>query len=153
MRANGITRKIDAFGRICIPKELLRSLKIDRDTHLEILAHEKGIYISTYATRISAEAINKIKLEMTQNNTNSYIQVVGEFLLQHLDINMQDAEKMLDVDKTISKSLDEIKKETEKRKIGNCTDLTKQEGYNIILTYFEINEKADRNVIMGGLEL
>ena len=144
MRAIVITRKIDALGRICIPKELLRSLKIDKDTHLEILADEKGIYIRTYATRFSAEAIQKIKSEMTQNNTNSYIQIVGEFLLQHLYLNVQDAKKILDDDKTIGKSFNEMKKEAEKKKIANCTVLTEQEGFTVVLKYFGIDEKAEK---------
>ena len=49
MKAIGITRKIDDLGRICIPKELRKSLGIDTDTPLEILADEKGIYIRKYA--------------------------------------------------------------------------------------------------------
>lgn len=80
----------------------------------------------------------KLQSEMTQNNTNSYIQVVGGFLLQHLAENPQDAEKIITADKTIGKSLDEMSKAASKKKVGNCGVLTDQEGFAIVLKYFGI---------------
>lgn len=83
------------------------------------------------------EAIKKIKEEMDKNN-NPYVKVVGEFLVQHLNTNSDSAEKILDKEKSIIKSLDEMRKAAEKKKVGNCAVLTDQEGFEIVLKYFGI---------------
>ena len=87
------------------------------------------------------EAIKKIKDEMDKNN-NPYIKVVGEFLLQHLNTNPEAAEKVLDKEKSIIKSLDEMRKAAEKKKVGNCAVLTDEEGFEIVLKYFGIKGSA-----------
>jgi hypothetical protein len=88
------------------------------------------------------KAIEKIKSEMDKNKNNSYIQVVGNFLLQYLNQNPGAAEKILQDGKTIAKSLDEMKKAAEKRRVGNCAVLTDQEGFEIVFKYFEIENNA-----------
>ena len=85
------------------------------------------------------QAIAKVRTEMTQNNADSYIQVVGGFLLDRLDKNPQEAEKILVADKTIAKSLDEIWEVAKKKLSKNCAMLTPQEGFTIVMKYFEIN--------------
>jgi len=84
------------------------------------------------------KAIEKIQSEMTKNSTNSYTQAVGGFLLQYLLENPQDAEKILTKDKTIEKSLEEMRKVAQKKKVGNCAVLTDQEGFEVVLKYFDI---------------
>lgn len=83
-------------------------------------------------------AIAKVKTEMDGNKNNSYIQVVGQFLLQHLEANPADAEKIMTADKTISKSLDAMRKAAEKKKTGNFAMLTPDEGFAEVLKYFDI---------------
>jgi len=85
------------------------------------------------------QAISKVRAEMTQNNANTYIQVVGGFLLDHLDKNSQDAEKILSADKTIDKSLEEMRKQAEKKQVKRSTMFTPQEGFTIVLKYFGID--------------
>lgn len=84
-----------------------------------------------------ADAIRKLTDEMKPGN-NPYIQVIGTLLMQHLDKNPQDAEKILNPNKTIIKSLDEMRKVAVKKKVGNCAVLTDKEGFNIVLKYFDI---------------
>lgn len=84
-----------------------------------------------------SDAILKIDTEMKGSN-DPYILVVGEFLLQHLNKNPQDAVKIMKVDKTIGKSLDEMEKLTKKKKVGNRAMFTPQEGFEIVMKYFEI---------------
>jgi excinuclease UvrABC nuclease subunit len=84
------------------------------------------------------EVVSKIKAEM-EKEKNPYVQVVGGFLLQHLDKNPHDAEKILVQDKTIQKSLEAMKKEAEKKKVGNCAVLTDAEGFAVVLKYFGID--------------
>ncbi|ATW24140.1 hypothetical protein [Candidatus Formimonas warabiya] len=84
------------------------------------------------------KAVAKIKSEMDQNKNNSYIQVVGGFLLQHLNENLGAAEKIMQEGKTIAKSLDSMRNEASKKKVGNCAMFTPTEGFNIVLKYFNI---------------
>ena len=85
------------------------------------------------------KAIEKIKIEMETNKKNSYIQVVGEFLLQHLQVNQGDAEKIVQGEKTIEMSLAEMRKAAEKNKNGNYAMFTPQEGFEIVLKYYGID--------------
>jgi len=84
------------------------------------------------------EAIKKIKDEMAKEK-NSYVKVIGKFLLQHLESNPEDAEKILNNSKTISKSLEEMRKIAKANKVGDCAVLSDQEGFEIVLKYFGIN--------------
>jgi hypothetical protein len=84
------------------------------------------------------KAIKKLKSEMSKNN-NPYIQVVGGFMLQHLNENPERAEKILQEGKTIEKSLEEMKNAAKKKQVGGCAMLTDQEGFEIVLKYFGID--------------
>jgi len=84
-------------------------------------------------------AIINLREEMDQNQNNSYIQVIGEFLLKQVEAYPQISEKILDTGKTIAKSLDEMSKAASKKKVGNCAVLTDAEGYAIVLKYFGIS--------------
>lgn len=85
------------------------------------------------------EAIKKINDEIEKED-NSYVQVIGKFLLEKLESNPAVAEKILTEDKTIMKSLNAMKKEAEKNRVGNCAVLTDQEGFKIVLNYFDIDD-------------
>ena len=96
---------------------------------------------------MKSEAINKLRNEMESNKSNSYVQVVGQYLLQYLETNPNDGEKILDTEKTILKSLDAMKSEATKKKVGNMAVLTPQEGFDIVAKYFGLNGiKAPENV-------
>lgn len=41
----GIFRKVDALGRITLPKELRRIFALNKDDEIEIIATEKGILL------------------------------------------------------------------------------------------------------------
>lgn len=85
-----------------------------------------------------AKAIEKLKSEMTKNISDVYIQEIGGCLVHHLNQNPQDAEKILVSDKTIGKSLDEMRKTAMKKKSGNFAMFTPEEGFKIIMKYFGI---------------
>lgn len=84
------------------------------------------------------KANSKIGSEMLGKKDNPYIQVVGGFLLKHLENSPSDAEKILNKDKDIAKSLDVMKKAAEKKKVGNVAVLTDEEGFKVVLEYFGI---------------
>lgn len=48
MKSTGIVRGIDPLGRIVLPKELRKSLKIDNDSKLEIFMDGETILMKKY---------------------------------------------------------------------------------------------------------
>lgn len=80
----------------------------------------------------------KLEAEMNANLNDQYIQVIGGFLLQHLDMNPAAAEKLLAKDKTIAKSLDAMKSEARKKQKNGMAMLTDAEGFAVVLKYFGI---------------
>ncbi len=84
------------------------------------------------------KAIEKIKKEMEKEN-NSYVNVVGEYLLDQLDNNPAAAEKILGNNKTLMGSLKEMEKEAKEHKIGNVGVITPDHGFAIVLEYFGID--------------
>lgn len=91
---------------------------------------------------MQAEAIVKLRTEMNGAADNVYVQVIGDFLLGHVKRNPQDAEKMLAADKTIIKSLDEMRKEAKKKESGGVAMLKDDEAYAIVLKYFGVEKPA-----------
>lgn len=90
-------------------------------------------------------AIKKIKNEMEKEN-NPYVKVIGEYLLQVLKDNESAAKKVLEKDKTIMKSLKEMEKAAQKVKVGNVGILTDEEGYAIVLKYFDITKEINESI-------
>jgi hypothetical protein len=86
---------------------------------------------------MKSQTIDKINTEMKKDK-NPYVQVIGQFLLQHVESNPGSAEKIMAKDKTIIKSLAAMQTEAQKKKVGNCAVLTDQEGFAIVLKYFGI---------------
>lgn len=48
MKATGIIRRIDDLGRIVIPKEIRRTLRIGEGSPMEIFVTEEGILLKKY---------------------------------------------------------------------------------------------------------
>ena len=91
------------------------------------------------------ESITKINDEMEKEN-NPYVKLIGEYLLEVIKNNETAAEKILDKDKSIMKSLEEMRKAAEKVKVGNMAMISDEEGFSIVLKYFGI-EKSEPKVI------
>jgi len=51
LKATGIVRNIDALGRITVPKEIRRVLKIEDDTPLELFIDDSGLYFRPFRLR------------------------------------------------------------------------------------------------------
>ncbi|GAB6170062.1 hypothetical protein JCM1393_25220 [Clostridium carnis] len=87
------------------------------------------------------KAIEKISDEI-EKEKNAYVKVIGQYLLGIINNNEDAAEKILDKDKTIMKSLEAMRKEAEKVKVGNMAMISvgdlKREGDDVIkFTSFE----------------
>lgn len=96
------------------------------------------------------QAIAKIKDEMTKNQSDHFIQEVGKFLLQHLESNPAAAERILNTDKTIAKSFNELEKTARQRKGNkNYAHIPPQEGFEIILKFFGIDAGAGQAQVVA----
>ncbi len=97
------------------------------------------------------QAIKKINEEM-KNNQNGAVKRIGEFLISQVNQNSNAAEKILDADKTILKSLEHMqviaKKQVPKDFKGKSygITITDEEGFEIVLKYFGIKQ-AKLNVM------
>lgn len=85
-------------------------------------------------------AENKIREEIKNSKNSHYVQIVGEMMLDYLKTNPNASEKFLQEDKSIEKSLDEMRKVAETKKQGNCAVLSDQEGFNVVLKYFGVKD-------------
>lgn len=99
---------------------------------------------------MQADAITKLKAEMDGNKNNPYIQVVGDFLLRHLEADPGAAEKILAADKTIGKSLDAMKAEARKKQHNGMAVLTDAEGFTIVLKYFGIEGEVNTGAALAA---
>lgn len=69
MKATGIIRRIDDLGRVVIPKEIRRSLKIREGDPLEIFIENNGVYFQKYSTLGSlAEEPLRVAIKMASNS-------------------------------------------------------------------------------------
>ena len=58
MKATGIVRRIDDLGRVVIPKEIRRTLRVREGTHLEILRTVRGeIILKKYSPMVELTAL------------------------------------------------------------------------------------------------
>lgn len=48
MKATGIVRRLDDLGRICLPKELRRSMELNEGDPLEVYTENDGIVLKKY---------------------------------------------------------------------------------------------------------
>lgn len=97
MKATGVVRRIDDLGRIVIPKELRRTLKIREGDQLEISVDQGG-YIS----------LKKFSpLGDISNIGNAYIDALRKYIDHKIIIT--DMESIVSMSKDLSKKIDDKK--------------------------------------------
>ena len=57
MKSTGVVRRIDELGRIVLPKEIRKVLKIKAGDNLEIFMNDKDIVLSKYSWKKSADIL------------------------------------------------------------------------------------------------
>lgn len=85
---------------------------------------------------IIEKAVEKIKEEI-QKDDNPYMNLIGNYVLQQLEVNKPSAEKIVAGSKTLSGSLEEMEKEAKKVAKNGVGILTDEEGFAIVAKYFE----------------
>lgn len=84
------------------------------------------------------QAKAKLQAEMAGAKDNDYVQFVGQYLLNHIESNPKDADKVMVEEKSIIKSLEAMRKAAEKKRKGNVAMLTPQEGFAVVFEYYGI---------------
>lgn len=70
MKETGILRRIDELGRIVVPKEIRKKLKIREGDNLDIFVNEDYIILRKYSPLNDLEMILKIILDSIKKNYN-----------------------------------------------------------------------------------
>ena len=85
------------------------------------------------------QAINKVQAEMDSSPESRDIQAIGSFLLSYLRSKPEHAENILDPGKTLQKSFAHMRDVAmQKYRQGNTAWLSDEEGFEIVLQYFDI---------------
>jgi AbrB family transcriptional regulator (stage V sporulation protein T) len=74
MKATGIVRRIDDLGRVVVPKEIRRTLRIREGDPLEIFTDEGGIYFKKYSP------LNELH-DFAQNYTDAAAKTTGYIVM------------------------------------------------------------------------
>lgn len=81
------------------------------------------------------QVIEKIKAEMEENK-NPHTEIIGNYVIQQIQVNPQVAEAVINKEKSLTGSLEAMRKEASKVKQGNVAVLTDEQGFKIIRDYF-----------------
>ncbi len=73
MKTTGVVRKIDDLGRIVIPKEIRRTLKIRDGESLEIFVDKEMIALKKYSTMEDLQEVTRKLLDAISNTTSKNI--------------------------------------------------------------------------------
>lgn len=82
------------------------------------------------------KAIEKLQKEMEANAQNPYVQLIGNYLIAHLESKPEHAENLMDESKTILKSLDAMQRYAGTKRVGNYAIVSDEEGFQVVLQYF-----------------
>lgn len=73
MKETGILRRIDELGRIVVPKEIRKKLKIREGDNLDIFVNEDSVILKKYSPLNDLEVILDVLLEAIKQNYNCSI--------------------------------------------------------------------------------
>jgi len=90
MKATGIVRRIDGFGRIVIPKEIRKTMNIPKGTPLEISTSEDSIILKIYKPNGLVGRIDNFLCEMTSQEGPLVSDPDKEMELKQLMGNLRD---------------------------------------------------------------
>lgn len=81
------------------------------------------------------QAIEKIKAEMEENK-NTYTEIIGNYVIQQIQVNPQVAEAVINKEKSLTGSLEAMRKEALKVAINGMSMLDDKQIFKIIRDYF-----------------
>ena len=100
MKATGVVRRIDDLGRIVIPKEIRKSLRIKNGDNLEILVDGENITLKKYSqienatdmAEIYAESFYQVlKYNIIITDTDKVVAAAGNLKKKYLNMGISDS--------------------------------------------------------------
>jgi hypothetical protein len=85
------------------------------------------------------QALQKIQAELAEKPNDTYVQVIGGFLIKHLREHPVHAQQILTDGKTIAGSLAAAKEEARKHQTNGVGVLSDEECFAVVLKYYGIN--------------
>ena len=118
------------------------------DHHIEMIQEgQMNIFEAEYqakeqeALKMVEQATAKLMTELRMEGVHPYVSAIGNFLLDFLKDNPSSAKKIMVEGKTIIGSMKAMRKLAEKQKVDNCAVLTPEQGFKVVLDYFDIKAK------------
>lgn len=165
MKETGIIRRIDDLGRIVIPKEIRKNLRIKDGDNLEIFVKDENIILSKYSM---INKLNDLALELTEaiytfmrhnifiTDTDSIVAVSGplkhEYMNKNISNNIMDSikkrEKMI---QNYFKELCLIDNKIIKCSYVTSTILVNGEAVGIILILSESEKLGDSEMQVASI--
>ena len=93
------------------------------------------------------EAFEKLNEEILEKPNNSYVQYIGEYLIDYINQNPQHSELIVEPKKSIEGSLKHMEGIASKNKKGNMAMLTPEEGFKAVLDYYGIKEAPELKIV------
>ena len=132
LKATGVVRRIDDLGRIVIPKEMRRTLRIREGEALEIFVDNDFVALKKYSPMTDLEDFAKILVDSVYGSINSnilvtdrdkYIAAAGtlkkKYLNKSISSNLEDLIDKRNI--TIEKDLEELELSPEVFEKGSYT--------------------------------
>ena len=165
MKATGIIRRIDDLGRIVIPKEIRKNLRIKEGDNLEVFVQNEEIILKKYSMM---NKINDLAQELTDaiytfmkysifiTDTDSVVAGSGPLKKKYLNKNISDTitESIKRRDKMIEnhfKELNFIEEETITRSYVMSTILVNGEATGMILIISEDEKMTESEMQMASI--
>lgn len=104
MKSTGVVRRVDDLGRIVIPKEIRRTLRIRDGESLEIFVDKETIALKKFSKMTDIEDISKELVDIINNNINKNIFITDRDKFIAASGNLRKKY----IDKNISKYLEKV---------------------------------------------
>lgn len=138
MQDTGIVRRIDELGRVVIPKEIRKTLRIKEGDPLEIYTDKESLFIKKYSPITSINDFVKIVADGIEELTGKICIITdNDSILYFSNGRMKE-----NVGKTISQSLERVLKERK------SVTLSRAEGESIISICDECDFQIDSQIIV-----
>lgn len=101
-----------------------------------------------------ASAIEKIKNEMKVNNNTPYIQAIGTYVINNIEINLEVAKEIVEGKKTLKEALKKIEaaalKKVIERRGTQCVVMSPEEVFSVVDIYYEFKAIQSKKEVEPG---
>ena len=146
MKSTGITRRIDDLGRIVIPKEIRKNLKIKENELLEIFIENENIILKKFSSFDDMEKLLNIYVDVLSEIT------IGTILITNRDKVISTNKKYDYLDKDISQNIVDIMLNREDKLSNNNLDIEIMQNNKIKSNYY-IKPIINNSDIIGSIIL